>query len=232
VSSPADVSFAFHDVPDGRWQLVLRSDRAGKQLGEDELTEVDLHRGVTTTCDVDLAPFAPAELRASVLWNGAPLANAGVRLMVSLPDAGSLTVPLVTDADGCLQWTGRAGRVELQFEQAHAVEAIALSPGAVSTGVFQLPGGRLQLRLVDHEQKPATACLLQLHGTPPAHAASLLTDSFGGAETAVDAGLFAVFAQRAASGQEQPIEVHLGEVTITAGQTTEATLRLPAEWPR
>ncbi len=256
----ADGSFKFTNVPPGHWPLVLHT-WTNTQEHTEVVADLDLRDDETAALQLDLAALLPAELSGRVFWNDQPLdgskaANERVQLHIATVDLAGKPFDywslLQTDADGRFTWRGRAGTLTLHKTMIlTADESVVVTPGAKVARDFHGGSGILRIHAVDADGKPVAGFRMELLNAAAEHCPTMPpTDADGNRQRELALGTYRVEAlpkrlldQQAAAeylrthahGQVDPFagaRIRLGDVTVTAGQTSEVTLRLPAEWFR
>jgi RNA polymerase sigma factor (sigma-70 family) len=256
----ADGGFAFERVPPGRWSLVLHTWPSVQEHAE-TIASVELRDGEATTLQLELGALMPAELIGRVFWNDQPLDTSKSsaekpQLHLRTTDLGGKPYEywslLQTDADGRFTWRGRAGTLTLDKSMIlTAEESIVMSAGGKVTRDFHGSSGTLRIHLVDDAGQPMaqlSVALLDPAGQscptlPPTGADGTCHREIATGTYRVETRPKRLLDQQAAAEylRTHPpttddafagARIHLGEVTVTAGRTTEATLRLPAEWSR
>ena len=232
-----DGCFAVDHVPEGAWRVVLRTERNMQSCWED-VAAVELRDGLATDIQLDLSAATPCELSGRVFMNDKPLDSASLpmfrklQLLVAGPDlAGKNTGfggNLLTNADGHFVWRGRAGTATLRKSTyVVAPESVVLTPGGHATQDFHFSSGLARLHLIDADGKPVPQSLIELFDAASARL-PMWTDDTGVCESELPPGSFRAQAQCMRDGKLGPT-LGLDNVTITAGKTTELTLRLPRE---
>lgn len=147
-----DGAFCIAGVPNGDWQLELQCGAGNGWYSHVLGTVEGLADGELRTVAYDIGGLAPAELRATVMLDGAPVSNGEVRL-------GNGTFR--TDARGRVVAKMLPGKRRFCFAPpgidtwVYADEPIVLGPGEVVERTVQLTRRRLVVRVLRADGSPA-----------------------------------------------------------------------------
>ncbi|HLQ37814.1 MAG TPA: hypothetical protein VK348_08435, partial [Planctomycetota bacterium] len=256
VPPEADGSFEFDGVPAGTWDLGIGWGR-GDNGDAGVVATVTLRDGETTSVEVDLSQLAPAQVDGQVFCNDKPLADA--ELWVSRwRDGRDLDgCRTTTDAEGRFHVRRASGTFRIAARRTladgtgialAAPESVVSEPGGRASQVFHISSGELRLHLLDAQGMPAANVPLRVFdaagkernalpktGVDGVVSCELEAESFSVQtlpKRLLDAEAYraCLDANRGATDPFASVYVHVGDVKVEQGKTTDVTLRLPADW--
>ena len=251
-----DGTFRLEHLPpcDGELRLWFTVERArARQTFTRTLAHCNLREDHENKVAIDLAALLPGDLDVTVLHNGQVLANDGV--MVWWQDGQgqrSAGITTTTDAAGHLQLRSAPGTYSFELKDLPAENTVAMTAGQTTTARVFFTSGKLLLHVVDAEEKAAGQLSFRLGSPRSSTHRSANTDAAGVLELQLSPGAWTLttLPQRLQSvegqsrlrlehGDRQEYEaalerawLELGEFTVTAGATTEATVHLPPAWAK
>lgn len=204
----ADGNFCIDGADAGSWQLWLTTYDAETRITDsDAVATVTLRDGETTAVHVDLAAWAPGELKGLVLRNDKPLARESH--LTALLDGGIdaagrdswQSVQIRTDAEGRFVLRTRQTTLRLQlsagsaagWQQLSFAETAFVPAAGHVEQTFHLSTGTLRVLLRDADDKPVAGVPLQLFDASGQQRHELpATDKTGCAEIEVEVEPFRV----------------------------------------
>jgi hypothetical protein len=245
----SDGTFVLESVPPGEWWIAMEMlTTTGAVTAEGHAAEsmlwparpvakVTIREGETTAAVVDMASWLRASLTGVVRCNGAPVANATIRVEVSgpQPDRPTLSRTMLharTDAQGRFTYRGRGGSLTVYVERTHAddhgpnpnvvaaTNPIVLPAGANLEHTFDVMPCTVRVRLLASDGSPiaGSPVMLTTPGHWPRHPLAP-SDGEGRAIGESGEGTFTV----QVGAERTPI----GTVTVAHGATNAFDLRVP-----
>lgn len=248
-----DGSFDAAGLPTGAWQFEVVH-HAVHGSGARELTlacgEVHLFDGVPIVQDLDLSELLPGTLEGLVLWNGQPLANSNIGLLLPGRQEG-----VATNAEGRFRKVLRPGEYEVHVTRLLSPGNWANLPcptaahvvrGETTTQTFAVASASLRVTVLDTAGKPVPNLTLQARdengrtrdlqptdaqGTTTAELAPTVVTLGVPSKVRIDPGTAGLRRREAqARGEPDPFArqwITLHTVGLAAGQPNVIEVRLP-----
>jgi RNA polymerase sigma factor (sigma-70 family) len=238
----------------------FRKENSPGRIGQSEqVAVVTIADGVTATLNVDLSHLLPGELDANVQLNGEPLRTTNLRVDIRVGFGADgkpreVSENVQTDADGHFHLRARGGeyRVWCMLDRGctlHAAESAVVTAGACAIQTFHLLSSPANLRVVDASGKPVGGVSLLLQADGREWQQPVSTGTNGTSKCRLEPANYTAYvlpkqlqdgaaimaflnAHRGEGDALAAVRMHLGEVTVKQGATTEVEFRLPPDWDR